>query len=292
MKNKIFLFYIFLFNFGTRFWKLGVIPPLFDPDLVDLRLMSAVISVFLPFILYFFLSKIYRDKKLALLSAFIFSLLPGSLIEGRIVSLLVSPSIWLKELPVLIAPFKILTNFLSLISFDMLFFQNTTFYWGGIRETGIIYLSLLPFILAGIYFSLAKAAIKPLLLLLLIFTIISLNPEFPESRLIFLSLPIFSLIIAGGLKNIWFVNPPWPKGRGILGFKDETPRRMPQKDFHSSPPSMSGLSGTGVRVLYSKIFTVIFILIFTYEIIQFFHFYTVHYPIQVKDFSQKITEPF
>lgn len=251
MKNKIFLFYIFLFNFSTRFWKLGIIPSLFDSRLINLRVISAIISVFLPFLLYFYLSKIYRDKKLALLSAFIFSLLPGSLIEGRIVSLLVSPSIWLKELPVLIAPFKILTNFLSLISFDMLFFQNTTFYWGGIRETGIIYLSLLPFILAGIYFSLAKAAIKPLLLLLLIFTIISLNPKFPESRLIFLSLPILSLIIAGGLKNIWFV-----------------------------------------RDLYSKIFTVIFILIFTYEMIQFFHFYTVHYPIQVNDFSQKITEPF
>lgn len=245
---KLLILFIFVFNIITRFWKIGEIPPVIDGQYYSLRILSVGLNLLIPVLFYYFVHKIYNSNKLALLSALFLSLLPQSIVEGRIVSVLVNPHLSVfRE----IAPVTFFMNFLHLISFDMLFFQNVTFYWGGVRETGIMYLSFLPFFITGIYSLIENRSYKPLFFLLAVLILISFSPEFPENRFIFFIFPILSLISAGGVLAI-----------------------LKNKNTYALP-----------------LLTLIF-LYFQYELIQFFHFYFVHYPLQVSGFSQKIIGPF
>jgi len=251
IKRRLLLFLVILFNLIIKFWRLGIIPPLLGDNSLALRFLSAIVSLFFTLLIYLLVRKIYHSSKLSLLSVILFSILPQTVIEGRIVSILVYPPFWIENIPRSVSLFKLISNFFTLISFNMLLFNNTTFYWGGIRDFGVIYLSLLPFFITGVFVFTLQKKITPLILLMIIFLLISMSPKFPENRTVLLSIPLFSLIIAKGILNFW-----------------------QNKNIH-------------IRFISILLFIFLF-----YELIQFFHFYTIHYPRQVTDFSDNIVKPF
>ena len=248
--SYILILLIFLFNLISKFWKIGEVPPLLNESSFVLRLVSASLSSVFPLLLYFFVRKISKSKKLALLSALIFSLLPQTFIEGRVVSFYLVPGSFEDQLPRFLPFSKFLRNFFTLTSPEVWLFQNIFFYWGGVRETGLIFFSLLPFLLSGLFYYLKKGFNFPFFSFIVILIFISLSGSFPENRLIFLTLPYIAVSIA----------------RGILIVGDT------QK--------------------FAKV--IIFILSFflCLEMVFFYHFYFVHYPKQIIDFSQNIKQPF
>ena len=251
MKRKVLLLLIILFNLFLKFWRLGVIPPLLDKNELSLRFLSAGLSLFFPVLIYILVRNIYRADKLALLTALIFTILPQTIVEGRIVSILVYPPFLLKNLPGSITIYNFTSNLLSLISFDMLFFKNTTFYWGGIREFGMMYLSFLPFFLLGLYQTIHDKKFMPLIALLLIFVYVSLIPSFPESRIVLLAAPLLSFIVARGTLVFW-----------------------------------------QYKNINFKLAFFLLVLFLFYELIQFFHYYTMHYPVELMSFKENIARPF
>lgn len=183
-----------------------------------------------------------------MLTAFIFSLFPQTIIEGRVVSF---PFVYDFSIFNVANLQKLITNFMDLISPDMLFFRNVTFFWGGIKEFGILYISMLPFFFFGIYYSLTGKKIITPVLILFIFILISSSKNFPETRLLFYSLPFLSLIISFGILK-------------IFKFKNTL----------------------------SRYFLLAFLIFAFFELMQFFHYYFIHYPADVGTNSQKITYPF
>ena len=235
MKEKYFLALIFLCNILLKYWRLGTYPKLFDPVFFNYRLLSSTGNILVIIIFYYYIKGKFGSIKLALLSSLIFTTLPLTIVESRIASSyslilflfmliilisswirlfylrvclllliiisisLIYPQIWQGQFYTLITPLKYISNFFELMSFDLLFFKNESFYWGGIRETGLLYLFMLPLFLSGIYTFIVTQKYKPLLLFLLIFAIIPLAPLFPENRAVYFSIPLLSLIVATGL---------------------------------------------------------------------------------------------
>ncbi|OGG04416.1 hypothetical protein A2W14_01920 [Candidatus Gottesmanbacteria bacterium RBG_16_37_8] len=234
MNGRIILILIVVFNLLARFWKIGEIPQLLDDRYLSPRIISACLGVLTPLILYFFIKNTSGKIKFALLSSLIFSLMPQSIIESRIASsiaqmeflflliLLLSSAFKNKFLSVIlisIFPFylffsypyfsffrqtpllltKIIPNLFTLFSFEMLFFRNITFYWGGIREFGFMYLTFLPLFLIGLI-SFPYSLFKNFLFLSLVFAILAIfSAQFPESRFLYLASPFLSVIVAWGI---------------------------------------------------------------------------------------------
>lgn len=231
MKKWFFISLILIFNLATRFWRLGMVPPLFDDHYFSVRVISAGLGVITPLILYYYLKKSSAREKFAQLSSFIFSLLPSSIIESRIVSPVQFPLFLLllflllasvnKNItfrlaltafyliilfyiyPIVLVLIWPLSNLFTLLSFDLLIFHNITFYWGGIREFGLLYLSFLPFLLLG-FISLPSIRLTKIFIIpLIVIFLIAFSPTFPESRLFYLTAPFFSMIITSGILYFW-----------------------------------------------------------------------------------------
>ena len=93
---------------------------------------------------------------------------------------------------------SILNNLFILLSPDLLFYRNITFWWGGLREFGIMYLFFLPFIILGLLKAFpGKRFLLFILLWILVFS--AFSPAFPESREIFLAVPLWSVLTGTGL---------------------------------------------------------------------------------------------
>lgn len=226
------LFYAFI----LRFWRIEQIPPLLHQTYLLSRLVSASLNLLSILLLYWLVKKNYYNIKLALLSSFIFASLPWVLEQARISSSVnnalcviflivllcqtsmrsifkylliilavpiiyfVYPKLWLfntkQSLPHMT---DIINNIFILTSPDFLFFKNITFWWGGVREFGVMYLSLLPFFFVGLYKIIVNTKIKIIIWLCIILLFSAASPFFPESREFFLATPFISILIATGM---------------------------------------------------------------------------------------------
>ncbi len=281
---------IIIFTIFSRFLFIGKIPQMVNSSLWQ-RYLNASVSVGSVFIIYFLVKTYFKSQRIALLSALIFSILPWSLEQGRIVSpvnmslffllIVIFLAEWIKRpvlsvIAYLLMPlvlyffypqfwlFKVkyfslsLSNFISnlfiLVSPDFLFFKNPTFWWGGVRETGIVYLAFLPFLLLGIYELLVRSKYNIFVGMGVLLLISSLSPFFPESREFYFITPFLSIILAVGINKFYQIY-------------------------------------IRKNLFWKTIF--IFIFMFSiYELSQFFHYYMVHYPQQIRSGIENINEAF
>ena len=77
------------------------------------------------------------------------------------------------------------------------------FYWGGIREFGLLYFSLIPFFIAGIFSFSFKRLISILIIPVVIFCLLAISSAFPENRLVYLAVPFPVLLVTEGIYNSW-----------------------------------------------------------------------------------------
>ncbi len=320
--HRFVLLLVIIYALVSRLWFLNQIPPLLDTASYYPRLVSAIFGIATVAVIYFLSKLIYKNKRLALLTAWVFAVSPWSVEQGRVISqptvalfclLLISflfltvknkiisrglliitplvlyltyPQFWLfrftQPLPK-IADF--LNNLFYLISPEFLFFKNTTFWWGGVRESGIFFLAFLPFLILGIYrfitcychpdrsaswrrvegsstlrkledssTSLGMTSLKQIGLGLYFFVILLLSaasPFFPESREFYLAYPVLCLIVAVGIDYWW-----------------------------------------SSKTKISKIIFMFLFLFIIYDIGSFFHYYTIHYPQQIQINKGQFNEKF
>src|SRR3989344_2568595 len=258
------LLLLFIFSLLSRFYLLNTVPPLFDAQIQILRLSSAVLNILSIFLLYIYVKKTLNNTKIALLSAWVMATLPWVLEQGRIYSyasnslfflllfllfwislnnllarfiLLISffitlyfsyPNLWIfKTMPVLDHPIIFINNLFNLLSPDNLFFRNFTFWWGGVKEVGVMYILLFPFLIFGLLEIINHRRYKLL---------------YPCLFILFLS-------VAFGIYKLFL---------------------------------------KGIQPLFILIFTALI----TYEIIQFFHYYYIHYPQDIISNKSNIKDPF
>lgn len=290
MKRYLILFLITIYAIVSRFLFLDKIPPLVNSPLL-LRSFSASLSVGSVFIIYFLVKTYFKSQRIALLSALFFSILPWTIEQGRVVSpvnmslffllvvilltkwikrpifrltlyLLIPlvlyffyPQFWLFRVKDFDLPFShFINNLFILISPDFLFFKNPTFWWGGVRETGIIYVAFLPFLILGIYELLKKKRYNIFIWMLFILLISATSPFFPESREFYFITPLLSVISATGIAKAY---------QAYL-----------------------------VKSLFWKLILVSIFVFTAYEFSQFFHYYMVHYPQAVESNILNIHELF
>ncbi len=241
MKKNFILALILLNAVLLRIYQLGSVPPLkFQADLFP-RFISFLIGIFSVYLIYFYVKKIKDNNiKLGLIGAYVFSLLPWTIEQNRIASqptvalfmliftLLISFSSSNKKIKIgIFLPFSIILyfvypqfwifrhfnhlpgikdivrNIFILVSPDLLFFKNITFWWGGVRDYGILLLGFLPFFLVGFYRVIVSQKKEILLPFFLLLIISAVSPFFPESREYYLTLPFFTIFISVGIYNIF-----------------------------------------------------------------------------------------
>lgn len=230
------LIVIIFYAFILRFWHIGQIPPLIDQIYLSGRIFTAGLNILSAFLVYWLVRKNYHNIRLALLSSFIFSCLPWVIEQSRIVSqvnyalfvllvislicqscngsiikllvmifalpviYLIYPQLWIfhtkQPLPYLT---DVINNIFILTSPDFLFYKNITFWWGGMREFGVMYLSLLPFFSAGLYKVIINRKIHIVICISIILLFSAVSPFFPESREFFLATPFISILVASGM---------------------------------------------------------------------------------------------
>lgn len=288
MRGRIFLVWILLYSAVLRFWRLGQIPPLIDQSFLLARYTSAFLSLASVFLLYYYSKVVFKNVRLALLSAFVFMIAPWVLEQGRIVSqpnnslffiliillwarvvkqalirillyasiflilYIIYPQFWLfKTNHFNVSLINVLNNIFILLSPEFFFFKNPTFWWGGVRDFGILYLAWLPFLLVGLNDVVVNKKQRILLWISIVLLISVTSPFFPESREFFIVTPFISLIVASGIYKFFSRND----------------------------------------LLTRVLFFIVFVFMI-YEIVQYFHYYTIHYPQQILGNRGHINEPF
>lgn len=237
MRSNFYLLFLLIYTAVCRLFLLTTVPQMVNSTPAA-RMLSASVSVGSALIFFFISKKYFKSPKLALLSVWFFANSPWVFTEGRIVSqqnvalffiLLVTLFVqkisirfkyifWVLILPILyfaypkfwlfkLEAFKLnldsfFTNLFILTSFDFLFFKNITFWWGGVKEFGTMFLSTLPFFLVGSYELFIGKGRKLLFLFGSITFIAALSPFFPESREFYFTTPLFSLSVALGIYKL------------------------------------------------------------------------------------------
>jgi hypothetical protein len=238
MKNIFYLTGILGLALFIRLWHIGIVPPLLNNTPVTLRLLSVLLSVGSACLLYRYLILKTGNKKICLLGVWVFAVFPWVIDQGRIVSqansglflfllllvlirktyrmryklvlfliflpflFIVYPDFWFFRSLHLVPLSVLLTNMFSLTSFEFLFFHNTSFWWGSLRDWGIMHLTFLPPLVIGLYETFHKKEITIILWLSVITFISAASPYFPESREFFIAIPFLSFIVALGLYRI------------------------------------------------------------------------------------------
>lgn len=236
---------------------------------------NSSLTAFVPVILYFYLANYFKRKKIALISSFIFSLLPQTVALGRIASpvnfqvflflLFLICFSYIRKISVRIGLFflwfyisfltfrgfwfyhsypqnsvyKLMENIFNLTSFNLLFFNNVTYYWGGVRENGILYIALLPFFLIGLFTLIRSKTTNIISVTAVIFILTVMSPSYPESKEIFMAFPMLSAVTGRGFYELWHRNN-----------------------------------------LLNRLFTGFLILFLIYETAQFLHYYFIHFPLE------------
>lgn len=277
--NKFLFSMVILISFFIRFFYLGIIPEENHLTSYGLRIMSSIENIGVLIMLYFITRRLIRNEAISLLSSFIFGTLPWTIEQSRIASevnnflfwfiflltiainsrlkfikvmaivliplflYLTYPSFWL--LKINLYSFN-LNNFINsiflLTSFELLFFRNITFWWGGVREWGALHISFIPFLLVGIFQLLVKRIIYLIISIILILIISALSPYLPESREFYIVTPFLSVILALGI---------------LYFFRNDSI----------------------IKYRYPAI--IIFVLVFIYDFSSLLHYYFVHYSQQV-----------
>ncbi|MBM3283209.1 hypothetical protein FJY90_03055 [Candidatus Gottesmanbacteria bacterium] len=287
MKTNLLFLSILIYTAFSRFWSIDSIPPIINST-VALRVFSAISSIGSVIVILFYFKDLSKRSKIGLLSAWVYSVLPWTLEQGRIVSqpnialfifllalfkvkkiirissrialcflfllglYIVYPQLWLFRTNQLIFPhLDYLRNICTLISADFLFFNNNTFWWGGIKESGVMFISFLPFFIIGIYKLIIQSEWKIFFWLGLIFLISFTSPYFPESREFFLAIPFICYFIAIGIDRFFRF----------------------QKNSE--------------RIIF-----LIMLLLIIYDLSQLSHYYFVHYPQQILSNTDKINVSF
>lgn len=290
MIGKLILLLILTYTVVSRFFLIDKILPLLNQEVLNGRMLSGGASIVSAVMIFFLVKEYFKKPKIALLTTWVFSILPWTFEQGRIISqpnfalfsillllaftkrylnsfgfkayllyliipfifIFVYPQFWLfkvREFNFNISSF--INNLFTLLSFDFLFFKNISFWWGGVKEFGIMYLSFLPFFLVGIYQIIEFRQIKLILLFLLVATVSAASQFFPETREFYFSTPILALVVALGIYYCFL-----------------------QTKF-------------AIRILFAGLF---FLMI--YEFSQFYHFYFIHYPQEVRSNFSQIHESF
>lgn len=276
---------VIIFGAILRFWRLGLIPPMSTQSYLTPRFTSSIYSLGSIILLYYICKKIFRVEKIAQLSSFIFAILPWTIEQGRIsseptnvlfwmllilfinmtyknrilnlVSILfipllfyfIHPNFWiLKNGFYLITVDSLLKNIFVILTPDFLFFKNDTFWWGGIRDVGVLHLSLLPFFILGIYQLIVKEEIKAIIWFGICLFFYASNPLFPEGREFFLATPIIALIVALGIYQLFYY--------------------LYSRNW--------------------QLVLLIFLLILVYDFASFLHYYAVHYQLEVQGYLSRI----
>lgn len=280
---------VIVFSSVLRFWHLGLIPPIQAQTYFNFRFVSSIHNIGCAILLYYICKKIFKVEKIALLSSFIFAVLPWTLEQGRIYSqpqnvlfwlllifflniiwkniiihvvsifiipflfYLLYPQFWILKSGLPIIPINsLINNIFALFSPDFWFFKNNTFWWGGIRDSGIINLAFLPFLIIGLFQTKIPVKARIFTILLLITLVSAASPFYPESREFFLVTPVAAVLISFG---IYF--------------------------------SFNFLT----KNIY-KLVIFVFLLLFIYDFSCLLHLYSVHYQQQVAGNLSQIHEPF
>ncbi len=287
MHTKIILFLLLFYAAVCRFFLIDKLLPLPNQDVLNGRMLSGGASIVSVVLIFFLVKEYFKKPKIALLASWVFSILPWTFEQSRIISqpnltlalvmLLIfsiqkinfkNKTILLFVIPVLLFIFyqqfwifrihefnfnlySFIFNLFTLLSFDFLFFFFITFWWGGVKEFGIMLLSFLPLFVLGIYKLITNKEKKLLILFLFITVAAAMSPFFPESREFYLITPLLSLAVALGIYYICL-----------------------QTKF-------------AIRILFAGLF---FVMI--YELGQFYHFYFIHYPQEVRSNFSQIHESF
>lgn len=286
---KYLLFLLIIINaLLLRVYFITSIPPILSISIIGFRYLSMVSSLGSISIIFLYISNRY-NYKIALLSAWVLSVVPWTIEQGRIASreniasfffllgiysllclrqkikifciifsvvfmlLIMMPNFWfLKTGTKFIGTQNLANNIFFLLSPEFFFFKNPSFWIGGVRESGIIYLSFLPFLFVGM---LQKIIKKELLLVILsgLFLIIAVfNPSFPETRAFYFVMPFIALIM----------------GKGLSKIKTRTSKII-------------------------LLLAVLYVFIVVYDIGHFVHYYFYHYSQQVIESSRSLPyEPF
>lgn len=239
MKRAILLVLMMVMVSVLRFYRLDSVPPVLHSSSLLPRLVTAFISLINVFLTYKLSAQYSSRLKIGLLSAFIMGVLPWTLEESRLYSsvnngltvllsgiyvgskfrvkwqsLLIAlisitaftavyHDIWYLKGFRLIGIEKFRDNLFELLSPQMWFFHNITFYHGGLREWGLVFISLLPFLIYGIFKPFTKVHRNIIVILGGLIVCSSLSPFFPESREFFLATPLLSFLIGSGIYGIY-----------------------------------------------------------------------------------------
>lgn len=281
INSRVYLIIIFIIGLILRCVALGGIPPGI-PEIFLSRLISALSGSFSIVIIYFLSLKLSGYRRVALFSALSFAILPVSIVESRLTSwvsilslvimvawlflykksffykilglmiFIVSLFLFRREIWILSGGYfninikAFLTNFFNVLSFDKLFFINDSYWIGGLRRYGMLYPESIPIFLVGIYELIIKKVKIFFFFASIIIVIASLNPLYPEARELGLLAPMLAI---------------------ILGFGGH-------KIFTWIYPNRSRLLVITLGISY--------FLIICYGILNFFHYYFVHYNLQIK----------
>ena len=280
---RIYLYLLFLIFYAAvlHFLQIDKIPPLLPSSQLGLRYLSALLSLGSILVFYLYVKNLLKNKKIALLSSWILTILPWTIEQSRIYSqinialsvflififllnklnnlifkilifvicyllfVFVYPQFWVfRDSSNTLLKVDYLNNIFFLLSTTFLFLKNITFWWGGVRDFGVMYISFLPLFMIGIYQTIILRKYQVLIWFGLILLVSLMSPFLPESREFFLICPFLSIML-----------------------------------------------GLGMAKLKEKRFLFLLISIFLlYEMFQFFHFYTIHYPLQIRGGIDHINE--
>ncbi len=235
MKSNLIFALLLTYTAVSRFFLLDKVLPFTNNSVISGRIISATASLSITFLVFFCIKRFFHNTQIALISTWVISLMPWTFEQGRIISqpnltlaLVMSVLFFIQRvnfkskkillflIPILffffypqfwifrVHEFKfdfysLVYNLFTLLSFDFLFFKNISFWWGGVKEFGIMYLSFLPFFLVGIYQIIELRQIKLILLILLVATVSAASQFFPETREFYFSTPILALVVALGI---------------------------------------------------------------------------------------------
>ncbi len=275
---KALVVYILVISFLIRIPYLGLLPP-GGNNAFFWRLPSAIAGIISILLNVLLVNKFTQNHGLALVSGITLTLMPWHIEQSRVhsevmmglcvllvmltlLSYLSNKFIRLTILVVSLVLFKyvypsfwlfsgnfthittryLFSNMFKLISVEFLFFNNDSFWWGGLRTIGTMLPFTLPIFIIGIWEIISKLRRQHwgwFLAFGFIWFMAALNPNFPENREFFLISPYLALIMAYGVMVIF-------------------------KYYHTAK-------------LGQKICIFIFSILLIYEQILFFHQYTQHY---------------
>jgi hypothetical protein len=288
-KYPLLLIIIVLYSLVLHLWRIDIIPSLINPQLRTERILFAIFSALCTIPLFFYIQRLFSDTKLSLIGIWIYSVIPWTIEQGRIISeanlalfifliylnLLtlftskiiksvlffiflfslnfVYPHLWVYQLVNYGNHYVVdsLTNILKIFSFGFFFFNNDSFWLGGVRNWGIIYLSFLPVLFLGVIDIIQNHDKKIIIYILIIGILTGFSPFYPETREFYLSLPFLIIILSKGLIKL------------------------------------NNSSNVFIKIMAFCLFVLIL-----YDIAGFMHYYFVHYPSDLNNILPNILNKF